>query len=356
MKPALLTLKRHRLAGTGRAIRQAGGRAIRRTSGPSTRLIAAVAVLLSVLLWTGCATVGTIEEERIDAIALAALPQERSAYLYMDVASGAGFLEEAALLVGTDSRRLESLLNDLRFVYVAAESGNNDWTCIAAGRIRTGSYASALNLNKNWKRVRGLGRYWISTDSDLEVALPGRQVAVLGNSQVQPVVERLAGVTAVSATDAAAARTPAPGAAAPGVTESGAAGASNPALELYRLVSRRPNIGFAAYLDKPLALLPLQLPARLSEGVTAVVTGGFTDDSVETELTFSFPSPATARVAGVLVKTLIIAELRKAGNGETAIVEVSVQGNTVRVSPVIIAMHDAVAFLLPFVAGSGESP
>lgn len=333
MKFALLILIRHRLTDTGRAIRW--------PTGPAAGLIAAVAVLLSVLLCAGCATVGAFEEERIDAIALAALPQERSAYLYMNVASGTGFLEEAALLFGADPRRIESLLNDLRFVYVAAESGNSDWTCIAAGRIRVGSYASALNLNNNWKRVRGLGRYWISTDSDLEVALPGRQVAVLGNSQVQPVVERLGDVAAVSGTDAAAAEASAPD-------------APNPALELYRLVSRRPNIGFAAYLDEPLALLPLQLPPRLSEGVTAVVTGGFTDDSVETELSFSFPSPATARVAGVLVKTLIVAELRKAGNGETAIVEVSVQGNTVHVSPVVIGMEDAVAFLLPVLTGSGE--
>ena len=289
---------------------------------------------LVLLVLAGCATLAPYDEGDLDDAVVAALPVEKAAYVYLSVPGAVEFLDVFAPYFGVDSGNMESALAGFRSIYAVLEKPVADtagWMGIGIGNIPVGAFAGSLNVNRDWKRICGEGRRWISADGELEIALPGRQIAVVGTRNIEPVLQRLAS------------RDQTPIKPNP----------DTPAGTFLKLLSENPGTGFAVYIREASDFLPLDLPPAVLNGLAASLTGDFNGDSIVARLRMSLPSAAKAKVAGVLVKALVIAEKKKDETRAFDRAGVTVSENIVSVGPFEVSAKDIIGFLERMPANTG---
>ncbi len=283
------------------------------------RLLFSVAVGV-LLLVAGCATTARYESGYLDQAAAAALPADRTVYLYLDVRSAAGLIDSLAGQLEIDPGNFAGVLENGRSLFLAADTQDRameGWTSIVTGDFPMIGFSAALNCDRNWKRVYGSGRYWISSSGDMELALPVPQVVVAGTQNVQTVANRLSGG---------------------GVIDTVAA------LQFYKVLLLYRGRGLVAYTEQPGRFMPLELPGSILEGCTAAILGDFGDSGIGTDFVLWFPSQVKARVAGLLMKTLVIAETRK-GTARLKEAQVTVDGETVTVGPILIEPQEILSYI-----------
>jgi hypothetical protein len=300
-------------------------------------LCTAVAAIV-LLAIAGCATVSRYEGQDPKKLAAEALPAEYGLYIYLDVPAGGPFLKQVLSVLGTDSGKLDRLLLELRSAYIGldlSQSGRADWTCIGTGEFSAGLYASGLNFDRGWKRVYGSGRRWISTEGNLEIAFPTGQIVVAGSSSLDPVIERMTGE---------AARNPV---AAP----AGAAGSTADAFKW--LLAQFPDSGFVVYLREPSIFMDFDLPPGISEGFTMSVSGVFNGDVAEADLYLWFLSQSKARIAGLLMKTVVLSQQKSGTGGPLVDAEVKTGDDYVSVGPISATAGEVQTYLKRMTAGNG---
>ena len=279
------------------------------------------APVLALLLQAGCATIDRYEPENLKRAVIAALPADSSVYLYVNLRRGEEFARSAAALSTGDFLTMSRLFDDGESVYLAAASPaleTVDWTLIAVGKFPAGVYSAALDLDGGWKRGYGSGRIWVSADRSVEIAVPSSQVVVAARRDVQSVINLL---------------------------RAQIAGSAAPPGRFHDILVQNSGRDLVAYTVEPESFLPFELPGEVAFECTATVFGDFVDDSLEAELLLRFSSAAQARVSGLLIKTLIIAQTRKTVSGVFNNAVVQVEGELVTVSSLLIEPRDIEAYL-----------
>ncbi len=293
------------------------------------RPAALLAVVLAFLVHTGCATLTRIEDGDLKRTAVSALPADRAAYLFLDVSSFPSTLEQVVFLLDGGSAGLAEIVDNLDYLYAATEVNPETaaWTVIGTGRFPVSTYTLALDFDRGWKRVPGSGRLWISSDG-MEIALPGPQMVVIGSEGTDMVAARLSGKD----------------------VPEGASGNS-----FFEALLEEPHPGVVAYLLELGGLLPLEMPAGMIGGSTVSVFGDFSDEGLTAEVIFNFHSPAKARVAGLVIRTISLADSRNEEGGMFAGARVTVDGETVTVSPVVIESSRILEYLDVLITKGGEN-
>ena len=143
----------------------------------------------------------------------------------------------------------------------------------------------------------------------MEIALPGPQTVVIGSKHTDSVAARL------SAADI-----------------SGNARAET----IFGTLLDAPHPGVVVYLLTPGALLPLGIPAGMIDDFTLLIIGDFSEDALHADLLFNFETKARARVAGLVLRTVVLAGSRKEKDRMFADARVTVDSLTVTLSPVVI--------------------
>jgi hypothetical protein len=268
-------------------------------------------VVLALMLYTGCATVLRIEDDRLNQAAVAALPSDRDAYLFLDASAMGTVLEQTALSFGGGSGRVGEILENIDYIYAAI--GMNPevetWTIIGTGNFPVSTYAFALDFDPGWKRAPGLARRWISADGKMEVALPGPQIIVVGSQETDTVTDRLGGMAIAG----------------------GTSGKS-----FFEALLIKPHPGVVAYVLEAGGLLPIELPLGLADDFAVLVSGNFSGDTLIAEIIFNFDSSAKARVAALVIRTISLSDRKKEKAGSFSEAQVSVDGDSVTVSGVVI--------------------
>lgn len=279
------------------------------------------ALALALLLQAGCATIGRYETEDLKRTVIGALPADGSLYLYVNLRRGEEFARGVAAFSNVDLLTMSRLFEDGESVYFAAAlpaSETGDWTMIAVGKFPAGAYSAALDLDGGWKRVRGSGRTWVSADGSIEIAVPSSQVVVAARRDVQSAVNLLKAQTTGSAASSG---------------------------RFHDLLVENSGRDLVAYTVEPESFLPFELPGDVALECTATVSGDFVGDGLEAQLSLRFSSAAQARISGLLIKTLIIAQTRKTVSGVFNNAVVQVEGELVTVSSLLIEPRDIEAYL-----------
>lgn len=259
-------------------------------------------IVIALTLCTGCATLIRIDDVDLRRVALSALPADREAYLFVDVASSRAVLEENPFLA-------REILDNLEYLYAAANIDplTSEWTVIGTGNIPVGAYSLALDFDPDWKRAKG--NRWISSTGGMEVALPGPQFIIAGARDTELVAGRLNAETRLE---------------------------EHPASIFLSALLEEPHPGVVAYFSKLDGLLPPELPVGMLGSSTLLVSGDITKELLLADFIFTFDSPVRARVAGLVIRTLSIAESRKEAGGIFSGARVTVKGDSVVVTPVEI--------------------
>ena len=157
-----------------------------------------LSVVLALLLYTGCATVVRIEDDRLKRAAVTALPPDGEAYLFLDASSSKSVLAQAALSLGGGFGRVAEIIDSIDYIYAAFGMNPETpaWTIIGTGNFPIGTYTFALDFDRGWKRAPGRDRRWISSGGGMEIALPGPQIIVVGSEDTDLVTGRLSGTSA----------------------------------------------------------------------------------------------------------------------------------------------------------------
>lgn len=273
------------------------------------------------ILLSACATIGRYETADLEMALVAALPAESPVYLYVNPQPGIGLFEKVAELSDGWFEGVARLVENGDGIYAAVTvlaSGPADWTLIALGNFPVGAYSAAMNLDRGWKRVSGAGRRWISTGLGFEIAFPSSQLVVAGSRNLEETVELLR-------------KRPLPAGPPPG--------------RFYDLISQDTRRGVVAYVVDAGDFLPLGLPPGFAAGCTATLTGDFIGDSLEAEMVLRFPTAATARVSGLAIRALTIAETKKGVSGMFADARVRVEDDSVTLGPILIEPGDVAGYL-----------
>lgn len=210
------------------------------------------AVLSALLLYTGCASFVRIEDNDLKRAAATALPADRPAYLFLDLSASRAALEQILYSMDDGFGKFTELLDKFDSLYAATgvEPESAEWTIIGTGGYPVGTYTFALDIDRGWKRVQGIERRWISAGGDMEVALPGPQVAVAGTKDTDLVAARL------------------------GATGDRGYAAGN---GFFTALLEEPHPGVVAYLLELGGLLPFEVPAGMFGESTLLVLGNFSN-------------------------------------------------------------------------------
>ena len=287
-----------------------------------SRLAVSLLVVAGVSLVIGCAT---FEQDRSAVTPLEsinALPENETLYAYLDIAKAGGALVPVVQQLFGDSDITKKFLDRTDYLLLAVSAGDADprFTVIAIGEVPVVAVTAGLNVDRNWKRQPGRMRWWVNGESGLNIAIPD-QFRVIASSLY------LGEVPSTSEADRV-------------LLTSGAI--SNFAAAVPMHAGTRDLIVVTEDLS---TLAGLGIPSGIAAVKSAQLLANIAGDMLAADIELRLDTAAAARLAGMVVRLLVVAERMKGGAGYFGASEVEVDDVYVRVAPVNIALS-AIAQLL----------
>jgi len=272
-----------------------------------------------------CTTIPRYDSEELKRIAVSALPGDHAVYLYMNALSCSEIVTKTAGALSGSSDQIAEVLEVTEDILISAsalEAETAEWVLIGTGRFPIGAYSTALNFNRGWKRIAGGGRRWISEEG-FELALPEPHLIVAASPEARIAVERLGDLPADSAGNG-----------------------------FYGLLAEYVDRDVVAYAIDPGGMMPFELPPGFMDGCTAAILGNCEGDAFILELLLRFPSQAKARIAGMVLRTVLISE-EKRGDGMLTGANVTVDEVVVTIGPIEIDSTQIVEYAIPMIPKGG---
>jgi hypothetical protein len=162
-----------------------------RTARPVALVLAALLAASAGLL-TSCATAPA----RSPAEWMGVLPDDSTLYVSLSVPSSAALLKKMLKDAGPDAADVGQLVDMTQRVVLAVTlvpGGKPGFAAAAIGSYPSGIIGCRLSGNRDWKSTKGAaGRFWKSSRTGLEVAIPGRSVLLAANGGIETLLSRSA--------------------------------------------------------------------------------------------------------------------------------------------------------------------
>ena len=253
---------------------------------------------------------------------LPALPDGETLYMYLDVAeAGVALAPVVQELIGEP--RLTAKVMERTDQLLLAVSGSDDsprFTAVAIGAAPVFAIAAGLNFDAGWKRQRGRARWWANTESGVNIAIPTTNHVIVSSADLTDSLSDWEGQR-------------------PDHTK-GARASFAAAVPIH---SRLRDL--IAVTEDLSSMAGLGFPPGITAVESIQLLGDFEGDRLTAEIEIELDTTAAARLAGMLVRVLIIAERKQGGAGYFTSSDVEVDDVFVRVTSVDVALSVLVELL-----------
>ncbi|MBT3274339.1 MAG: hypothetical protein HN368_14370 [Spirochaetales bacterium] len=289
-----------------------------------------ILVIVLIPFLTGCATVSKYAE--YGTVSGPAALFDGDIFIFADIQACYNLAALALSKDGASSKQIEKIAAGTQYLYAAVSGNSTEEVTLSgavAGAFPSGLLRLGLSFDRDWRARRPrvnpqTARWWKYNASGFQIAAIGSEMLFFSTSDLSPLLERAA------AGDAA----------------------ENYATQIVGKWAEERD--FIVFLRDPLSVLPTEIPSVMMKGSTALVLGSVEEEAVRLDLLLEFDSDSQARIGGLLLRTLILAESRNGADSPLFSARVRVEGTTTVLESVIVKNEIVLDFLGTTLDGYGD--